>query len=166
MALTEIYVDPSIAGDSGTGTIGDRFWSKVATCDSSKCWPWLAAVTDRGYGRFKLNGKTHRAHRISLRLSGLDVPDDMVVCHHCDNPSCVNPNHLFISDALGNQADCTAKGRGRTGERNGQSKLRAVDVIKIRKLLPTKNEHKIAEMFGVSISAIQKIKHRRTWRSI
>ena len=76
------------------------------------CWYWLATKDENGYGRCWFNGKLHKAHRISLFLfKDFDLSSSEVGCHHCDNNSCVNPDHLFPGTHKDNVHDCLSKGR-------------------------------------------------------
>ena len=103
-----------------------RFWSKVNKNDS--CWLWVPPKTDRGYGQFQIkqNGKftSARAHRVSWVIRNGAIQNGLLVCHKCDVPACVNPDHLFIGTALDNNRDMIAKGRKVTtisrGEKNGR----------------------------------------------
>lgn len=90
-----------------------RFWAKVDKKTESECWEWIAGKNSRGYGNFKLNGKTVTASRISWSLLNGEIFSDIFVCHSCDNPSCVNPSHLFVSDNQGNVDDMIGKKRHR-----------------------------------------------------
>jgi hypothetical protein len=92
-------------------TVEERFWAKVdKRSGPDSCWTWTAAKTLRGYGRFMLDGKARLAHRLAWRLAG-GTEAEALVCHRCDNPSCVNPAHLFLGDQFDNMRDMTAKGR-------------------------------------------------------
>jgi hypothetical protein len=99
-----------------------RFWSKVKK--SNDCWTWTAAKV-RGYGIIRIAGKDYRAHRVSWELSYGPIPAGMFVCHRCDNPSCVRPDHLFLGTPMDNQVDARQKGRLKRarGERHGMSRL-------------------------------------------
>jgi len=85
-----------------------RFWKHVDK--SGDCWEWTACKS-RGYGKFGLDGKTLRAHRVSYALEIGPIPDGMVICHKCDNPGCVNPAHLFAETQKHNLSDMRSKGR-------------------------------------------------------
>ncbi len=92
-----------------------RFWKKVLKTDD--CWLWLGARDRRGYGYFSVGPaatrRTFCAHRIAVALNGRIPGDDQMVCHHCDNPQCVRPDHLFLGTHSDNMQDMHAKGRGR-----------------------------------------------------
>ena len=137
----------------------DRFWAKVQK--SEGCWVWTAAALPRGYGRFFWRGKPRYAHRVSLEMSGVSVPDDRLVMHTCDNPRCVNPSHLRVATQTENMRDAAAKGRtvnvqDWTGERNPKAKLSAAQVVEIGM---SKDRTKLlSDRFGVSTVRIQQIR--------
>lgn len=91
----------------------ERFWSKVAIGSTNECWLWQASLGSTGYGQFNTGRSMAKAHRIAWELGnkGL-IPADLMVCHHCDTPACVNPAHLFLGTQTDNMRDCFAKGRG------------------------------------------------------
>jgi hypothetical protein len=88
-----------------------RFWSKVEKSDN--CWIWIGAKTPEGYGRMRWMKGYEYAHRISWVIQNGTIADDLCVCHSCDNPSCVRPDHLFIGTIADNMHDRDTKGRGR-----------------------------------------------------
>lgn len=89
--------------------VGDRFWDKVD--QSGECWLWQAGRTPKGYGMVKVNGAHQGAHRVAYELVNGPIPAGMLVCHRCDTPACVRPDHLFLGSAKTNNRDAIAKGR-------------------------------------------------------
>lgn len=95
----------------------DRFLAKVQV-QPDGCWVWTAALRDGyPYGVFCFDGKTYRAHRFSYLLYRGEIPEGQHVCHSCDNPTCVNPHHLFLGTQSDNIQDCLEKGRFNHGTR-------------------------------------------------
>jgi hypothetical protein len=97
--------------------VEQRFWSKVDKSgpiirpDLGPCWLWTGATDDHGYGKFREHGKAVKASRVAMRLSGMPLDDAKEACHKCDNPPCVNPEHIFSGTHLDNMLDMHAKGR-------------------------------------------------------
>lgn len=90
-----------------------RFLAKVAKDANTGCWLWQGSHDRRGYGQIRVDGRCTYATHVALKLfKGAIVPDGMFACHHCDTPSCVNPDHLFVGTPKQNVADMVAKGRG------------------------------------------------------
>ncbi len=94
--------------------LAERFWPKVDKRGDDECWEWTGGRHPSGYGQIWIGGKygSHiYAHRASWEINGHKIPDGMCVLHHCDNPPCVNPAHLFIGTQADNMRDKQAKGR-------------------------------------------------------
>jgi len=151
-----------------------------------KCWLWQGAKLKTGYGVVQHQRKQYKAHRAAFSIHKGQIPDGMFVCHHCDNPSCVNPSHLFLGTPQDNMTDKVIKdrqSRGEShamsfaksakylsaivrGEKHGQSKLTDEQRNCIVKLLNDGKitQSKIANMFGITQSNVSVIGRR--WRAL
>jgi len=146
------------------GTILDRFLSRFKVNDSG-CWIWQAHSDKDGYGILPSNELPIRAHRFSFEHYIEPIRKYNVVCHTCDNPSCVNPDHLFQGTVKDNCNDMINKNRDKIiGSRNNKSKLTELDIPKIR--MAKEHNSVIAESFGVSESTIKRIKNKSLWRHV
>jgi hypothetical protein len=87
------------------------FWERVQRGAAEDCWPWARGCDSRGYGTFWFQGKQHGAHRMAFAFTHGPIPRGIWVLHHCDNPPCCNPAHLFLGVAADNTADMWEKGR-------------------------------------------------------
>lgn len=104
------------------------------------------------------------AHRVAYETEHGPIPKGALVCHSCDNPACVRPDHLFLGDQPLNMADMSLKGRAARGEKNYNAKLSADDVRAIRS--DRRSNVHVALDYGVSPHTISKIKHRRLWAHV
>jgi hypothetical protein len=104
-----------ITADQRTAAI-ERMRSKCIT-DEKGCWVWQRWKNKIGYGTMSFHGESWMIHRLMWVLSRRAIPKGMFVCHTCDNPSCINPYHLFIGDHTTNQRDMIAKGRHAKGSK-------------------------------------------------
>lgn len=91
--------------------LATRFWARVQRAEGDACWLWLGVKDRKGYGRITLGTKNLKAHRVSFELANGRLDDGMLICHRCDNPSCVRPDHLFAGTASDNMRDAVRKGR-------------------------------------------------------
>lgn len=132
------------------------------------CWLWSGYVMpSSGYGQIKSRQRQTLAHRFAYELANGDIPNGLLVCHHCDNKLCVNPVHLFLGTDMDNVRDCIQKGRKARGETSGLNKLTAEQVRRIREMATQSIPmSKIAHAFTVNISCIWKIVHRKRWAHI
>ena len=156
------------------------------TGGESACWPWTKYCSLQGYGKVKIGDKHYRAHRLTWEIYHGPIPDHMLICHHCDNPPCCNPSHLFIGTAMDNVSDMFSKGRKHRrpfkspspfavgnhgvflGESNGNHKLTKQQVIRIRELFSQKNKTylELGKEFSTHVTNIKCIVLGKTWRSI
>jgi len=164
-----------------------RFVSKLKINSTNSCWEWLGSRLQRGYGRIGLNGKMITAHRASWLIYRGEIPRGKFVCHKCDNPPCVNPDHLFITTHKENMMDMVSKQRwskkpktakqiesarklmmklsqSQRGKKKAWSKLNKFQVLKIR--ASNEVQKKIAQRYGVAQTLISQIKSGKIWKEI
>ena len=139
---------------------------KYSDITASLCWIWRGAANPI-YGVMYFKRRQTYAHRVSYEVStGID-PGSFRVCHHCDNPLCINPDHLFLGTDKENMEDCRRKGRGIHGSLCTNSKLKKENVLEIRRLLESGiSQYKIAKQFGIAQTSVSGIKNGRYWKHI
>lgn len=145
-----------------------RFWDKVKKSDG--CWKWIGARDAQGYGIIRLGKesgfKNSHAHRLSWMIHFGEIGDACVL-HKCDNPECVNPNHLFLGTLAENSADMAQKGRACRGERHPLARLNAEKVHGIRQAAGSGlNQFQIARIFSISQPTVSSVLLRKTWRHV
>lgn len=149
--------------------LADRFWPKVSRpVDPHACWRWKAYRNPAGYGQLNrgLRGEgLALAHRLSWELHYGPVPDGLLVLHHCDNPPCVNPSHLFLGTYKDNAQDAAQKGRMHPGALTGGAKLTA-DIVRIIRAHRGVSQRTLAVLYGVDQSTISQIISRRRWQHV
>lgn len=143
------------------------FWRQVDVRSAGECWPWNGYQTKGGYGRFAFDKKMWLAHRLSWFLTFGKIDDALDLCHHCDNPACVNPDHLFPGTAKVNMHDAMNKGRLARGELSANAKLNENSVREIRrKFAAGVTCRELAAQFGVDNSVISRVARRKTWKHV
>lgn len=170
-----------------------RFWSKVNKTNPNGCWIWLGTKDRKGYGKIHAHGKNGvLAHRVAWELTNGLIPNRLHILHHCDNPSCVNPAHLFLGTNADNVADKLKKGRqaqGETiaatrrgdnnvsrryperlvrGEASSLSKLTTEQVIQIISRYRTGgiSQKALAKEYGITQSQVNRIVKGQNWKHI
>jgi hypothetical protein len=146
-------------------SLQERFDEKWIPEPYSGCWLWIGCTNRKGYGA--MVGKRREwlmAHRLAWELRFGSIPSGKHVCHKCDTPGCVNPDHLFIGTCSDNHADMVAKRRSTFGTRNPMSKLSEKDVLAIRS--DTRTEEQIAKDYHINRSNVGWIRRRQTWQHL
>jgi hypothetical protein len=148
------------------GNMEQRFLSYVEKTDS--CWLWTGGKCKVGYGQYwRPADKQVLAHRHSYEIYKGKIPNGLVVRHTCDNPSCVNPNHLIVGTYKENSKDMVDRNRSVKGSKNKASKLTEDDVREIRILIDFGFLHReLAKMYGVCCETIARVRRRELWKHI
>jgi hypothetical protein len=157
-------------GPKARGSLEDRFWRKVEK--TPECWIWQGKREKNQYGRIQAGGKGSPqigAHRLSYEIHHGPIPDGHVVMHSCDNPRCVNPDHLSVGLPRDNTADMIAKGRKRVvaplGTGNGKAVLDEQKVRYIRSQ-PQTSHAALARELGVATSTVRGVRDGRCWSHV
>jgi hypothetical protein len=148
--------------------LAERFWPKVIKTSDGGCWLWTAATNQRGYGVINLGPRGSGialAHRVAWQLCGYPaISDGLFLCHKCDQPACVNPDHLFTGTHNENMADMMRKGRSVRGEDRADAKLSAADVREVFALSKRGvSQYRIADQFGVCQPHISRVLSGQVW---
>lgn len=159
-----------------TRPVADRFWEKVdKTTTPEGCWEWTGSRKKDGYGRIGrggIAGGSVNATRVAWEITNGPIPPGMFICHRCDNPPCVRPDHLFLGTPEDNVVDSMSKGRWIKGERVGGSKLTEADVRAIRAKYASAPRFQrglaraIAAEYGITISNVSAIVRRESWAHV
>jgi predicted XRE-type DNA-binding protein len=148
--------------------IVSRFLDKIEIDDQTGCWNWTAGKWGKGYGQFSVSGRPMSAHRFSYQHFVGEIPDGLDVLHSCDNPGCVNPEHLWLGTNEDNIADKVSKGRSGVGSDNPNAKITAETVLVIRELVGSGQvkQSEIADQLGLSRQGVSDIVNRKVWRNV
>jgi hypothetical protein len=142
----------------------ERFWSHVIKM-SNGCWLWTSHTGHMGHGTFKIEGRNIQSTHYSWLLHmNRKVPDGICLCHTCDEPRCVNPNHLFLGTRKDNNIDRDQKDRQAKGEKHGHSKLNEQSVLLIRGSELTNDELSI--LLKVDRKTIKRVREGKSWKSV
>jgi hypothetical protein len=132
------------------------------------CWVWTRCRTEKGYGSIHYLGNTYQAHRLAYRCFVGPFDEELLVCHHCDNPACLRAEHLYAGPPKQNTDDMWERGPpDRKGAQNGRAILTDEKVIEILKLLNEGHSYAVvADLFGVDRGIIGNIATGKTWTHI
>lgn len=147
-------------------TCHSKFFGKFEI-DANGCWNWNGGVQHGGYGMGHARNKTIAAHRLSYELHIGKIPEGLCVLHRCDNPPCVNPNHLFLGTHQDNIDDKILKERQYKGVHHHRAKLTEEEIKAIRAEPNYRGVTAIlSKRFGVTDVNICDIRSRKTWKHI
>jgi hypothetical protein len=134
------------------------------------CWNWTAGVDRWGYGKFKLDGKYHGAHRVAFAIYKGEIPDGMFVLHSCDNRRCCSPGHLSLGSHKQNMDDMTSRGRQAKGEGIGGAVLDVPKAANAKRLFMSHSDHGIvraaAKALGIDRRTVRDIRDGKLWKHV
>jgi len=164
------------------------FWDRVSKSD--ECWEWTGPFNRRGYGRYWYGERVWSSHRLSYLWAYGPIAEGLYVCHRCDNPKCVRPDHLFAGTSKENRQDAKRKGRLhwkkkpesiargerhgsrthpgiRAGSKNGRAKITEALAVEMRRLYATKEyrQQDLAEKYGLNVSTVKRTLNRTYWKN-
>jgi hypothetical protein len=144
--------------------IEERLGAKLVR-QPNGCLEWTGLTDADGYGRIGLDYRNVGTHRVAWELHNGPLPERTQVCHHCDNPPCCDPDHLFLGTNAENMVDKVAKKRHRFGETSTNLKLTQAQVVEIRgRVVAGAAQKPLAAEYGVTPQAINLIVKRRNWK--
>jgi hypothetical protein len=147
-------------------SLEERFWGRVQKADGDACWTWAGSHTGTGYGKLRAHGRIELAHRVAWELTKGASAGDLCVCHRCDNPGCVRPDHMFLGTHADNMKDAVAKGR-KNESRGVDHYATALDEAAIRAIRASSESSRvIGPRFGVAASTVRSIRNRKSWQHV
>ena len=153
-----------------TATTEQRFWRRVIKSPDNDCWDWAGSKSAQGYGWFWNGSGMTRASRVSWQIHYGDIPTGMCICHHCDNPVCANPHHLYLGTYSDNVADAYRRGRNkpRPGTSNSNAKLTEglVRTLREAKKAGVRGRALLALCPEVNKGAVYQAINRKTWAHV
>lgn len=149
-----------------SGTLMERLFSYMQISPYG-CWVWLGSKDGDGYGFITWEGANVRPHRLSYEMFVGEIGEGMWVLHHCDNPSCFNPTHLFQGVPQDNSDDMCQKGRSHKGETHHSAKLDAIKVMEIRRRYSSgESVRALADEYGLAFKNMDRVVKRDTWKHV
>lgn len=156
----ELRIRPYMAGKS----LAERIKLMSAENLATGCWIWQRAVNNKGYGQLRYGEKLLLAHRASYEAAHGSIPEELFICHRCDTPACVNPDHLFAGLEQANSDDKLEKERQARGTSHGMARL-TEDQIRAIRIDPRRNKP-VGDAYGITAGCVSMIKHRKRWAHV
>lgn len=157
-----------MAGKSRADSLAKTFDQHWTLNPKTRCHEWQRSRRRWGYGQLYVDGENVPAHRFAWERVNGPIPDGMHVCHRCDNPPCVNPDHLFLGTNTDNRRDSVLKERHARGDGHGLKKLGPDDVLEIRRIAASgaHTDSEIAAMFGIKQTQASRIISGKRWKHL
>ena len=162
------YGDPLAGGPHHFSDPKDALAARSVKNPLTGCIEWTGSSESKGYGQIRIDGKLVKAHRFAWEIANGPIPAGMLVLHSCDNPRCVNPDHLRVGTHVDNMADMDARNRRVNNQNKGvdcpAAKITEDDVRAIRQ--DTRRQIDIAKDYGISQPVVSKIKLKQAWKHV